>query len=122
MRRSVERVRKALEFREPEPLPRSELWINSRVLEWAQMEDTLKGHLTLRNQLGMDLLFLPLSATETYNSSQGYRYFSLEDVQEALKQDELFVAVILDGPFQRIVEKRGLIAVLSALKQKRASV
>jgi hypothetical protein len=119
MGRSVERVRKALQFREPERLPRSELWINSNVLEWAQMEDTLKGHLTLRNQLGMDLLFLPLSATETYRSSQGYRYFSLEDVQEALKQDELFVAVIIDGPFQRIVEQRGLITVLSALKQNR---
>jgi len=67
----------------------------------------------------MDLLFLPLSETGTYNSSQGYRCFSLEDVQEALKQDKLFAAVIVDGPFQRIVEQKGLIAVLSALKQNR---
>ena len=37
---SVERVRKALEFRELERLPRSALWINSSVLEWAQLEDT----------------------------------------------------------------------------------
>lgn len=113
----MELVKKALEFQNPERVPRGELWINSEIFQKAQLEDSLDGHLSLRNRLGMDFLFLPVSATESYNLCQGYRYFSVKDVQKAVKLSNLFVAVIVDGPFQKLVEKKGLIPVLGALKK-----
>jgi len=117
MRRSIELVRKALKFQNPERLPRGELWINSRIFQRAQLTDNLDGHLRLRNRLSMDLLFLPLSATETYNLCQGYRYFSIKDIQKAVKLSNLFVVVIIDGPFQKLVNKEGLITVLGNWKR-----
>jgi uroporphyrinogen decarboxylase len=121
MRNSADLVRKVLAHGEPESVPRGELWINSGVLASMEFKDTLEGHLRLRNRLGMDAFFLPVSDIETFNSSQGYRYFSIQDVREALELSNLFVAVIIDGPFQKLVDRYGLLAALGMWrKDKRA--
>ena len=114
---SLDLVRTALEFGNPERLPRGELWINSKVFERAQLKDDLEGHLCLRQRLGMDLLSLPLSSGEGYNLSQGYRYFNLDDVREAVRRSDLFVMVVLDGPFQKLTSAKGLMALLSEWKE-----
>ena len=114
---SLDLVRTALEFGNPERLPRGELWINSKVFERAQLKDDLEGHLRLRQRLGMHLLSLPLSSGEGYNLSQGYRYFNLDDVREAVRRSDLFVMVVLDGPFQKLTSAKGLMALLSEWKE-----
>ena len=105
-------VRTALEFGKPERLPRGEVWINSKVLERAQFRDDVEGHLQLRQRLGMDILSLPLSSGEEYNLAQGYRYFNLDDVREAVRLSDLLVMVVLDGPFQKLTSAKGLMTVL----------
>lgn len=114
---SLDLVRTALEFGNPERLPRGELWINSKVFERAQLKDDLEGHLRLRQRLGMHLLSLPLSSGEGYNLSQGYRYFNLDDVREAVRRSDLFVMVVVDGPFQKLTSAKGLMALLSEWKE-----
>lgn len=119
MRRSVDLVRKAFEHQSPDRLPRGELWLGTELFQKAQLEDNLEGHLKLRNQLGMDLLFLPLLAPRIPNPVLGYRYFSLDEVQEAVKLSALFVGVVINGPFQRLVEKKGLVFLLKAWKKNK---
>ena len=43
----------------------------------------------------------------------GYRYFPVSALQEVLETTDLFVMAVIDGPFQRLVEKRGLMKVLT---------
>jgi uroporphyrinogen decarboxylase len=117
MRGSIDLVRAAFEFGNPDRLPRGELWITSKVLERAQLKDDLKGHFRLRQQLGMDFLSLPLSSGEGSALSQGYRYFNLDDVREATRLSDLFVMVVLDGPFQKLTSAKGLMALLSEWKE-----
>lgn len=64
----------------------------------------------------MDLFSLPLSPREGYDLSQGYRYFNLDDVREAVRLSDLFVIVVLDGPFQKLTSAKGLMTVLSGWK------
>jgi uroporphyrinogen decarboxylase len=116
---SLDLVRTALDFGKPERLPRGEVWINSAVLERAQLKDDLEGHLCLRQRLGMDLLSLPLSSGEGYNLSQGYRYFNRDDVREAVRLSDLFVMVVLDGPFQKLTSAKGLMTVLREWKESK---
>ena len=117
MRRSVDLIRKAFEHQNPDRLPRGELWLGTELFQKAQLKDNVEGHLKLRNHLGMDLLFLPLVAPRISNPVLGYRYFSLDEVQEAVKISALFVGVIIDGPFQRLVEKQGLVSLLKAWRK-----
>jgi uroporphyrinogen decarboxylase len=114
---SLDLVRTALELGKPTRLPRGELWINSKVLEGAQLKDNLEGHLSLRQTLGMDLLSLPLSSEDGYNPYQGYHYFNLDDVRESVRHSDLFVMVVLDGPFQRLTLREGLMGVFGSWKE-----
>jgi hypothetical protein len=122
MRGSIELVRTALEFGKPVRLPKGEVWINSKVLERAQFQDDLEGHLRLRQRLGMDLFSLPLSSEDGYNLSQGYRYFNLDEVREAVRLSDLLVMVVLDGPFQSLTSAKGLMTVLSEWKQSKEAL
>jgi uroporphyrinogen-III decarboxylase len=96
-------------------IPRAELWLGTELLEKAGLKDSPEGHLTLRKDLGMDLLFLPLSEDASFNTSLGYRYFASDDVAEAAKTSDLPVGVIIDGPFERLVSKEGLMPILKDL-------
>jgi hypothetical protein len=87
------------------------------VLERAQLKDDLEGHCGIRQHLGMDILSLPLSSGEGYSSSQGYRYFNVDEAREAVRLSGLFVMVVLDGPFQMLASAKGLTAVLRDWKK-----
>ncbi|MBW1829356.1 MAG: hypothetical protein JRI74_08035 [Deltaproteobacteria bacterium] len=103
-------------------IPRTELWLGTAILKKAGLEDDLNGHLALRKRLGMDLLFLPVSMDTPFNATLGYRYFTLDEVKEASETSDLFFGVVMDGPFQRMVEKKGLITVLTDWMRNRQGI
>jgi len=122
MKRSIGLVRKAFEHQNPDPFPRGELWLGTELFQKAQLADNLEGHLELRSKLRMDLLFLPILAPNISTTEHGYRHFSLDEVEEAVKISDLFVGVVIDGPFQRLVEKRELISILSKWSKNKQEV
>jgi len=56
------------------------------------------------------------------NKSLGYRYFSLKELEEASKISGLFIIAVIDGPFQRLAEKKGLVKILISWKRERHAV
>jgi len=122
MSRSVEIVKKVFEHRFVDRLPRGELWLGTDLLRKANLEDNLEGHVTLIERLNQDILCLPLSNYISTNKGFGYRYFSLKELKEASKMRALFLVALIDGPFQRIGEEKGLMKTLSAWKQERDEV
>jgi hypothetical protein len=118
---SVGTVRKAFEHGSAGRLPRGELWLGTDLFRKANLEDNLKGHLSLIERLGQDILCLPISNGISMNAAYGYRYFSLKELEEAPRSD-LFVMAVINGPFQRLTEKKGLMKILSAWKQEQLEV
>ena len=117
MMTSPERVRAAFEHKEIHPVVKAELWLGKEPFRALGIEDDLEGHIRLIDLLGMDILFLPVKAPGLGESSMDYRRFELAEMGEAAKQKDLFTGVVVDGPFQRLVEKNGLLPFLSQLKQ-----
>jgi len=101
----LEHVKAAFEHRPPSRLPRGELWIGTMVFEERRMEDDLDAHLGLCQEMGMDLISLPIDDLQP--SPWEYRLFSPADIEKAARS-ALFVVAVLSGPFQRVVSKRGL--------------
>ena len=62
---------------------------------------------------------LPLSNERTMNEAFGYRHFDLQELKEASGINNLFVMALIDGPFQRLVGKRGLMSVLTGWSRER---
>jgi hypothetical protein len=118
MDHSIDIVQKAFEHRLTGRIPRGELWLGTGLLKKANLEDSLEGHLSLIKRLGHDILSLPLSTTSAMNETLGYRYFTLKELEHASQRDDVFVMAIIDGPFQRLVEKRGLMNVLAGWRQE----
>ena len=119
MYNSIDTVTKAFEHRSPVPPPRGELWLGTELLKQANLEDTLEGHLALIKRFDQDILCLPLSNEKVTNENLGYRYFDLQGLSEASRIDDIFVMTLIDGPFQRLAEKRGLMNVLMGWKRER---
>ncbi len=117
MNRAVERVKGAFGHQDQDCLIRGELWLGKTPFQEARLDDDLKGHLKLRSRLGMDLLFLPLLMPYLPPAIMDYRRFSLVEVGEAVETSDLFVSVIVDGPFQKLTEKKGLLPLLTELKE-----
>lgn len=103
-------------------LPKGELWLGTDLFRKLNLQDDLNGHLTLVKRLGHDLLCLPISHNLSMNKTLGYRYFSLKDLEEASKVRDLFLIAVVDGPFQRLVEKKGLMNILIGWKRKKDEV
>jgi uroporphyrinogen-III decarboxylase len=103
-------------------VPRGEIWIGTDLLKMANLEDNLKGRLEFIKRLGQDILCLPLSNDISMNKASGYRYFSLKDLQEASRIRDLFLIALIDGPFQRLAEKMGLMKILTEWKRERQQV
>ncbi len=122
MSRAIERVKAAFEHQDQRFLVRGELWLGRKPFQELRIDDNLEGHLSLRNRLGMDLFFLPLSEPGFSSSLMDYRRFSLADIEKAIKVSDLFVAVIVDGPFQRLAQKQGLLSLLAELKDDEQSI
>ena len=122
MSQSIDVVRKAFERRPAGRLPKGELWLGTDLFKKADLEDNLEGHLALINRLRQDMLCLPVSDDLLMNNSLGYRTFALKEIKEASKMKAIFLAAVVDGPFQRLSEKRGLMKILTAWKQGRREV
>lgn len=105
-----EHVRAAFEHHAPSRLPRGELWIGTIIFEERQMEDNIDAHLELCQEMEMDLISLPVGGPQV--SPSEYRIFSPADIEKVAHSD-LFVVAVLSGPFQRVVDKRGLSATLA---------
>lgn len=116
---AIDTVIKAFEHRSPDRPPRGELWLGTELLKKANLKDTLEGHLALIRRLGQDILCLPISNDRGMNKDLGYRYFDLQGLAEASRIDDLFVMALIDGPFQRLAEKRGLMNVLTGWRRER---
>ena len=109
-------IQKLFDDNEPARIPRGELWVGTNLLRNSGLEDDLSGHIQLRKQLGMDFFFLPVSGSGNPSTSMDYRYYTPDDVRKAVGGSDLSVGIIVDGPFQRLVSRKGLTPVLMALK------
>jgi hypothetical protein len=119
---AVDTVKKAFEHRFSGRIPRGELWLGPDLFKKANLEDDLKGHLSLIKRLGQDLLCLPLSHDKSMNKALGYRYFSLKELEVASRIGDLFLTAVIDGPFQRLTEEKGLMKILAGWKRERHEV
>jgi hypothetical protein len=122
MDNSVDIVRKAFEHRLEDHLPRGELWLGTDLLNKANLEDDLRGHLALIEHLDQDILCLPISNGPSMNKALGYRHFCLKELEEASKINSFFLAALIDGPFQRLVDKKGLMGILAEWKRGRHEI
>jgi len=119
---SAEQVEKTFKHVKPDYLPKGELWLGDRVFHAARLANDLKSHIELTKRIGMDLLFLPLSAPDISFQNMGYRRFGLDEIQEASEITDLFLAVVVDGPFQRLVDKHGLVPLIQQLNKNRSDI
>ncbi len=112
-------IRRAFEHRTSARIPRGELWLGTKLLKKADLEDNLEGHIELIERLGQDLICLPVSNDLLFNKALGYRYFRVKELEEASKIRDLFVMVVIDGPFQMLTVKKGLMNLLLEWKRER---
>lgn len=117
-----DRVKATFQHLQTEYLPKGELWIGADILKRAGFEDNLDGRLKLINQLKQDMICLSTAQEPYMNKALGYRYFPVSAIQEVLDTTDLFVMAVIDGPFQRIVEKGGLMKVLTGWVRERENV
>ena len=117
--RPSEKIRAALQHMETEVLPKGELWLGTELLEAAGFEDDLSGHARLACRLGHHALCLPVAHEPSRSRTLGYTYFPVDAVGEAVEETDLFVMAVIDGPFQRLVERQGLVETLTRWVRQR---
>ncbi len=93
-------------------LAKGEIWIGTQFLDHAGMEDTLDNHFRLARRLGQEMVCLPVSENPGQNPGMGYRYFGYDVLIPSLANRTGFLAVVVDGPFQRMVNQRGIMDLL----------
>ncbi len=103
---------KAFQHQPADRIPKGELWLGTALLEQSGLKDDLEGHIAFRKNMHMDTLFLPISLDLDDNEIQGYRYFKPDQIQPACDTTDFFTGVVVDGPFQRMVDQLGLMTVL----------
>jgi hypothetical protein len=110
---AVERMRAALGHQDQHHLPRGELWLGSDIFRRTGFdgEDSLRAHIELCRELGMD--FLPLPVEMPRQRKVNYRRFEQGEVEVAVATSGLFTCVVVDGPFQQSAERPGDLSVLS---------
>jgi hypothetical protein len=104
------------DYRGQNHIPRAELWLGKNIFATKHVEDNLKGHLQVREDLGMDILFLPVSESGRNHSDMDYRTFGPDELRDAFKISRLPVGVIIDGPFERLIQFNGLMPSLVDVK------
>jgi hypothetical protein len=103
-------------------IPRGELWLGPEIFARAGIADDLDGHLHLIERLGHDCLCLPFDRTLLRHPALGYRYFNARELGTAAGLKGPFVMAIVNGPWQRLVDQRGLVPCLTAWQRDRAEV
>ncbi len=109
---SATRLKKLLAKRDGCLVPKGEVWMGSAFMESAGLQDTLDNHFRLAEQLGQDMVCLSVSENPEQNADLGYRYFKPCDLSSDLGDRTRFLAAVIDGPFQRMVGRKGLMEVL----------
>ncbi len=105
------------------PIPRGELWLGSELFERAGLTDTVENHFRLAEQLGQAVVCLPVTTDLGHIPDLGYRYFESGDLSHARRHEDLFVFAVVDGPFQSLVNRKGLMDVLMGwVRQRQALV
>lgn len=120
MSSQINRVRDVFQHIQPENVPRGELWLGTDILNKAGFVDDLSGHIKFIKLLKQDMICLPTAHESFINKSLGYRYFSVGSLREAVETTNLFVVSVIDGPFQRLFEKRGMIEVMRLWASKKS--
>ncbi|WP_300463295.1 uroporphyrinogen decarboxylase family protein [Desulfobacula sp.] len=115
----MNRINISMSNRPVHSIPRGELWLGTDLLKRAGYTDTLENHFRLVDQLGQDMICLPIADDTSHRPVLGYRYFDCRDLNQATRNRDRFVAAVVDGPFQELTNRMGLMAVLTGWVQKR---
>ena len=118
----LNRVKSAFQHLQTERIPKGELWLSADILRKAGLEDNLEGRLHLVKRLKHHMICLSMAREPYLNEALGYRYFPVSAIQEVLDTTDLFVTAVIDGPFQRLVGKKGLMKVLTGWVSERETV
>ncbi len=110
---SIQKIKEVLQKRPVFPLPRGELWLGTGFLDRAGYGDTLENHFRMVEDLGQDMVCLPIALDMTVKPGLGYRYFGCPDLKHAVRFSGRYVIAVIDGPFQEMVNRLGLISVLT---------
>ena len=116
------RMQHLLKNRGRHDIPRGEVWIGSAFLQRAGFDDTLDNHFKMADLLGHGMVCLPLLERPERNVSMGYRYFELKELHLGLRERTGLLAAIIDSPFQRMVNQRGLMQLLMDWSEDRQTV
>ena len=116
------RVETAFRHLQTEHFPKGELWLGTDILKKAGFEDNLEGRLRLVKRLKHDVICLSTAREAYLDRALGYRYFPVSAIQEVLDTTDLFVMAVIDGPFQRLVGKKGLMKVLTGWVSEKETV
>lgn len=122
MQNSVYRIREVIAHLPIRPIPRGELWLGTEFLNRAGFADILENHFRLCDQLGQDIICLPIADNPDGKPALGYRYFNYTDLKAATHIRDRFVTAVLDGPFQELVNRMGLMVVLTTWIRKRKEI
>ena len=106
----MKNVKNAVAHRVSGRLPRGEFWIGTNIFAERKIEDDINAHVVFCLEMGMDFISVPVGRSGS--SELGYRIFNPSEIRDATESG-LFVVAVISGPFQRIVDEKGLGLVLA---------
>ena len=109
----IDKIKAVMAHQPVFPIPRGELWLGTAFLKHAGFKDTLENHLHVADLLGHDMVCLPIADAPSEKPDLGYRFFQVADLKNAVNCSERFIAAVVDGPFQALVNQVGLMDVLT---------
>lgn len=109
---SEKKIRKNITNKPGVIIPKGELWLGTDFLKQAGFDDTLENHCLMAEELGHDMVCFPVKDGKSEKPELGYRYFHWTEINPVVKSTNLFIAAVIDGPFQELVNQMGLMEVL----------
>ncbi len=120
MNQPFERIKTAFSGSPLSFVPKGEVWLGTEFLAAAGLDDTLDNHFRMADILGQDMICLPVTDRIAITpSGLGYRYFEVSHLKAAQTKRSLFVAAVVDGPFQSLVNRMGLMEVLKGWAKRK---
>ncbi len=94
-------------------VPKGELWLGTELFLHDGLEDTPDNHFRLAERLGHSVVCLSVADDPGGKPDLGYRYFGVGDLKKGIKTRECPLFVVVDGPFQEMVNQMGLMDILN---------